>query len=90
MLCVHTGGFRVEHNELFKAIREGTPINDGDYMAQSTLMGIMARMATYTGENVTYEDALNHHERLGPDQYAFGDYPMPEVRKPDTAQMAEA
>jgi myo-inositol 2-dehydrogenase/D-chiro-inositol 1-dehydrogenase len=82
--------YQVEHDELFKAIRAGTPINDGDFMAQSTLMGIMARMATYTGESVTYEDALNHHERLGPEQYAFGDYPMPAVRKPDTAQMAKA
>ena len=82
--------YQVEHDELFKAIREGTPVNDGHYMAQSTLMGIMARMATYTGETVTYEDALNHHERLGPDTYAFSDYPMPSVQKPDTAQMAKA
>jgi myo-inositol 2-dehydrogenase/D-chiro-inositol 1-dehydrogenase len=81
--------YQVEHDELFKAIREGTPVNDGHFMAQSTLMGIMSRMATYTGETVTYEDALNHHERLGPEVYAFGDHPMPAVRTPDTAQMAK-
>ncbi|MEE3001806.1 MAG: Gfo/Idh/MocA family oxidoreductase [Planctomycetota bacterium] len=82
--------YQVEHDELFKAIREGTPVNDGDFMAQSTLMGIMGRMANYTGESVTWDDALNSPERLGPDTYAFGDYPMPPVTKPDSAKIAKA
>ena len=36
-------------DDLFAAIRSGTPINNGAYMSKSTLMAIMGRMATYTG-----------------------------------------
>jgi len=59
--------YQVEHNELFASIRSGTPINDGDWMSQSTLMGLMGRMAAYTGQEVTWEDALNSKERLVPE-----------------------
>ena len=34
-----TNPYQIEHNELFKAIRSGKPINSGDYMARSTLIG---------------------------------------------------
>ena len=47
--------YQVEHNELFASIRARKPINDGDRMAQSTLMGIMGRDAGYTGQQVTWE-----------------------------------
>jgi len=50
--------YQVEHVELFKAIRSGKPINSGDYMARSTLMGIMGQIASYTGKEVTW-DALS-------------------------------
>ncbi len=42
--------YQVEHNELFASIRSGKPINDGDRMAKSTLLGIMGRNAAYTGQ----------------------------------------
>ena len=47
--------YQVEHNELFKAIRSGNPINSADYMARSTLMGIMGEIACYTGKEVSWE-----------------------------------
>jgi myo-inositol 2-dehydrogenase / D-chiro-inositol 1-dehydrogenase len=50
-----TNPYQVEHNELFKAIRAGKPINSGDYMARSTLMGIMGQLSCYTGKEVTWE-----------------------------------
>jgi predicted dehydrogenase len=62
-----TDMYQVEHNELFASIRSGEPINDGHWMAQSTLMGIMGRMAAYTGQEVTWEDAMNSQEKLVPD-----------------------
>jgi predicted dehydrogenase len=46
--------YQVEHNEFFKAIRSGNAINSGDYMAQSTLMGIMGQISCYTGKEVTW------------------------------------
>lgn len=59
--------YQIEHNELFASIRAGKPINDGHWMAQSTLMGIMGRMAAYTGQEVTWEQAMNSQEKLVPD-----------------------
>ena len=41
--------YQTEHDELFASIRSGRPINNGDYMAASTLLAIMGRMAAYTG-----------------------------------------
>ena len=57
-----------QQNELFASIRSGKPINDGEWMAHSTLMAIMGRMAAYTGQEVTWEQALNSQEKLVPDQ----------------------
>src|SRR5262249_7723807 len=33
--------YQTEHDELFASIRRGEPVNDGDYMAKSTLLAIM-------------------------------------------------
>ncbi|MDZ7605729.1 MAG: Gfo/Idh/MocA family oxidoreductase [Cyclobacteriaceae bacterium] len=59
--------YQQEHDELFAAIRSGKPVNDGDRMAQSTMLGIMARMVAYTGQTITYDEALNSQEILAPD-----------------------
>jgi predicted dehydrogenase len=61
--------YQIEHNELFASIRDGKPINDGEWMAPSTLMGIMGRMATYTGQVITWDMALNSKENLSPREY---------------------
>jgi myo-inositol 2-dehydrogenase / D-chiro-inositol 1-dehydrogenase len=59
--------YQTEHNELFASIRNGKPINDGQWMAQSTMMGLMGRMAAYTGQEVTWEQAMNSQEKLVPE-----------------------
>jgi myo-inositol 2-dehydrogenase/D-chiro-inositol 1-dehydrogenase len=41
-------------------------INNGDYMCKSTLMAIMGRMAAYTGQRITWEQAWNSQEVLMP------------------------
>ena len=64
-----TDMYQNEHNELFASIRSGKVINDGEWMTHSTLMGIMGRMAAYTGQEVTWEQALNSQEKLVPDQF---------------------
>ena len=60
---------QTEHDELFASIRNGKPINNGEYMSKSTLMAIMGRMATYTGQKITWEQAMNSEENLSPDRY---------------------
>jgi hypothetical protein len=61
--------YQTEHDELFAAVRAGKPINNGDYMAKSTLLAIMGRMAAYTGQLITWEMALNSKEDLSPPRY---------------------
>ena len=55
-----------EHRKFFAGIRSGEIINDGDRMATSTLVGLMGRMAAYTGQKVTWEQAMNSQEDLAP------------------------
>ncbi len=59
--------YQIEHDELFASIRKGEPINDGIWMAHSTLMALMGRMAAYTGQEITWEQALNSQDKLVPD-----------------------
>jgi predicted dehydrogenase len=47
--------YQIEQNALFRAIRSGNPINSGDYMVRSTLMGLMGQFSCYTGQEVTWE-----------------------------------
>jgi len=61
----------VEHQHLYKAIRNGELHNDGDRMVNSTLAGIMGRLAAYTGQEVTWEQALNSQIKLVPDNLSW-------------------
>jgi predicted dehydrogenase len=63
--------YETEHAELFASIRSGKAINNGSYMAKSTLLAIMGRMAAYTGQEITWEMALQSKESLNPDRYAW-------------------
>jgi predicted dehydrogenase len=61
----------VEHQHLYKAIRAGEFHNDGDRMVNSTLAGIMGRLSAYTGQEVTWEQALNSKIQLVPDNLSW-------------------
>jgi predicted dehydrogenase len=75
--------YQTEHDALFASIREGKPINNGDYMAKSTLLAIMGRMAAYTGQLITWEMALNSKEDLTPPKYDWNvALPEPPVALP--------
>ncbi|HMF20050.1 MAG TPA: Gfo/Idh/MocA family oxidoreductase [Gemmataceae bacterium] len=80
--------YQTEHNELFASIRRGTPINNGEYMAKSTLMAIMGRMATYTGRVISWEDALNSREDLSPPRYEWGRLPVAPVARPGITEFS--
>ncbi|TAH34398.1 MAG: Gfo/Idh/MocA family oxidoreductase [Planctomycetota bacterium] len=74
--------YQQEHDELFASVRAGKPVNDGAWMARSTLLAIMLRMSAYTGQAITYEQALNSQEKLGPETWEFGAVPVPPVPVP--------
>ncbi len=64
--------YQTEHDELFASIRSGAAMNQGEAMAHSTLAAIMGRMSAYTGQRITWEQALNSQEKLTPDHWEFG------------------
>ncbi len=74
--------YQLEHDALFASIRSGQPINNGEYMTKSTMLAILGRMAAYTGKRITWEEAMNSKEKLGPDKLEFGPVPFPEVAVP--------
>ncbi len=55
-----------EHTDLIKSIRSGKPYNELKAVTETTLTAIMGRMAAYTGQAVTWEQALNSEESLMP------------------------
>jgi predicted dehydrogenase len=80
--------YQNEHNELFASIRADKPINNGDSMCKSTLMAIMGRMATYTGQVITWDMALNSQEDLTPPKYEMGPLAVPPVPMPGKTKFA--
>lgn len=59
--------YQREHDVLFAAIRKNQPQNDGKRLATSTLLAIMGRMAAYTGQEITWDQAMNSQEKLFPE-----------------------
>jgi predicted dehydrogenase len=80
--------YQNEHDELFASIRSGKPINDGEWMCKSTLLAIMGRAATYTGQIITWDQMLNSQASLSPAKYEFGPLPTPEVARPGVTKFA--
>lgn len=76
-----------EHTDLVKSIRDGKPLNEGQRIAESVLTAIMGRMAAYTGQEVTWEQALNSKEDLMPVGLDFGDLPCPPVAMPGRTRL---
>jgi predicted dehydrogenase len=56
--------YQVEHNKLFAAIRNQEVISDAENGAKSTMTAILGRMATYSGKNITWEEAMNSNKIL--------------------------
>lgn len=53
------GGHQQEHHDLFADIRNGIIPNEAEYGAKSTMTSIFGRLATYTGKELQWEDAIN-------------------------------
>ena len=72
--------FDLEHVALFSAIRSGKPINNSLYMARSSMLAIMATWTCYTGQVITWEQAMNSQHVVTPKALAFDAEPP---TKPD-------
>ena len=64
--------YMLEHRNLFASIREGKPINEGVQVAESTMTAILGRMAAYTGQEITWEQAMASQEALVPTNLEMG------------------
>jgi predicted dehydrogenase len=79
-----TNAYEQEHQNLITSIRNGTPINEAQALAESTLTAILGREAAYSGQEVTWEQAMEWTTRLGPQVYGFGEHDFPVVARPGT------
>ena len=64
---VNNDMYQTEHDEFFASIRKGEPLNNAEKMAHSTMVAVMGRMSAYTGQTITWEDAMGSQEKLAPD-----------------------
>jgi predicted dehydrogenase len=72
-----------EHADLIAAIRGGEPLNELKTVAETTLTAIMGRMAGYTGQAVTWDEALNSQEVLMPADFSLdASIPVPKIAMP--------
>lgn len=81
--------YQQEHNVLFEAIAKGQyKYADAENGAKSTMTSILGRMATYSGKEVTWEQAINSKISLMPKKFSWkaqppvlpnanGFYPIP-------------
>lgn len=67
--------YDVEHQELFAAIRAGKTINNGLYMGRSTMLAVLGRMVTHSGQAITWDQAINSKVELAPAKYAMDAQP---------------
>jgi predicted dehydrogenase len=82
-----TNPYVQEHTDLIASIRAGQPLNEGQRIAESTLTAVMGRMSAYTGQEVTWEQALNSKLDLMPQQLAFGPLPVDPVAVPGRTRL---
>ena len=59
------------------AIRNGLPLNDGYHGAKSSMTAALGRMVTYSGEEITWEQATQSDLALAPglEQYTLNSCP---------------
>lgn len=70
-----TDSHQLEHDAFFAALREGKTINNGQYMAKSTMMAILARMTAYTGQTLSWDEGMNSKLDLSPTSYDWNAAP---------------
>jgi len=69
--------YQVEHDELFAAINAGDyKYADAKRGVEATMTAILGRMATYSGQVVEWDEALNSELSLMPERFAW-DAPPP-------------
>jgi myo-inositol 2-dehydrogenase / D-chiro-inositol 1-dehydrogenase len=76
------GMYVQEHVDFVQSIRDGKPFNDMESAANSTLMAILGREASYTGQRITWKQIEESQQNLVPETLTWGVNPVPAVAMP--------
>jgi len=77
--------YQVCHNEWIAAIRAGEEMNAGEFMANSTMLGLLGREAAHSGQRITWEELWASNQDLAPDALKLSDkHPVAPVPIPGT------
>lgn len=74
-------GHQLEHYPFFEAIRKDLDYNEAERGATATMTAILGRMSNYSGQDVSWEDAMASDQRLVPDDLV--DFSSPAPVQPD-------
>lgn len=75
--------YQVCHNEWIAAIRAGKELNAGEFMTNSTMLGILGREAAHSGKRITWDELWASNHDMAPDNLQLGDKrPVPPVPIP--------
>ena len=70
-------GHQLEWNDFLAALQAGQPYNEVDHTVLGTMTAILGRMATYSGQIVTWDEAINSKVDLSPSGYTWDSTPQP-------------
>ncbi len=61
--------YQVEHDRLHDAIINDKPLNNAYYGAKSSFTAVLGRMATYSGQNITWDEAVESDFSILPEEF---------------------
>jgi myo-inositol 2-dehydrogenase/D-chiro-inositol 1-dehydrogenase len=70
-----TNPYQQEHNDLFTAIRGNKDYNEAERGAMSTMTALLGRMCTYSGKEISMDEALKSEKNYFPDKLAWDALP---------------
>ncbi len=62
---------QAEHDKLYDAILNDKPQNDAYFGAKSSFTAVLGRLASYTGQNVKWDEAVASNFSLLPEEFAW-------------------
>ena len=66
-----TSPYEIEHIRLHEAIRDDKPLNNAYYGAKSSFTAVLGRMATYSGQEISWKEATESNFSIMPENFDF-------------------
>ena len=63
--------YDMEHKEMYEAIRAGKTVHNGNYMFTSSMLAILAQMVCYTGQMITWDQAMKSELNFALPRYGW-------------------